>query len=328
MRHPCQGACSALLSLTLVCCASAQDNQKTYAERLGWPAGARVLIFHSDDAGMCHEANVGTMEALDYGVLTSVSTMMPCPWVPEWHHYLQNNPDVDNGLHITLTSEWEEYGWEPLAGKEAVPGLTDEEGCMWDNVPLVVENASAEEVEKEIRAQVDRALTMGMPVTHLDTHMGTVFATPAFLLAYVKVGMEKNIPLMLPGGHMTHTMRENGDAVAELKASGIIETVWNAGLPILDDLHTGGYGWKNFEEKKAETIEFLRNLKPGVTQFIVHCTKVTPHFEAISTSGPTRQADLDLMTDPDIKRIIEEEGIILTTWRELKERRDKVQEES
>src|SRR5688572_18404662 len=83
------------------------DEARTYAERLGWPVGARVVIFHSDDLGMCHQGNQGTIKALKDGIVTSTSTMMPTPWVPGWQAYLAANPEVDNGLHLTLTSEWD-----------------------------------------------------------------------------------------------------------------------------------------------------------------------------------------------------------------------------
>ncbi|MCP4640950.1 MAG: hypothetical protein GY851_10975, partial [bacterium] len=105
------------------------------------------------------------------------------------------------------------------------------------------------------------------------------------------------------------------------------DVAWNAGLPVLDDIHTDGYGWKDPAAKKQNTIEFLRTLRPGITEFIVHCTRPGDEFEFISTSGQTRLSDLEIMLDADVKKVIKEEGIILTTWRELKQRRDAVKAE-
>ncbi len=301
---------------------AAEEAQPTYAELLGWEQGARVLILHADDAGMSHDSNVGIIEAFEKGVLTSTSTMMPCPWVPEWARYCAEHPDVDNGLHLTLTSEWKDYRWGPLAGKHRVPGLTDEQGCLWDNVGLVVEHASAEELEIEIRAQIDRAKTMGLPITHLDTHMGTVYATPEFFAAYVKIGIEMQLPLMIPGGHATLAQEEYIDLADQFPAiRQVAKAVWDSGLPMLDDLFSDTYGWKTFEVKKKNMLELLRRLRPGVTQVIVHCTRPSETFPFISDSGDTRLADLEVMLDPDIKKAIEDEGILLTTWRELIERR-------
>lgn len=303
--------------------AQGTGGQLTYAERLGWPRGARVVLFHCDDAGMSHSSNLGAREALEAGIMTSVSTMMPCSWVPEWAKYLKEHPETDNGIHLTLTSEWDIYRWGPVAGKPAVPSLVDEQGCLWDNVALVVNNATPDDIETEIRAQIDRAETMGMPITHLDSHMGTLFAKPEFFERWLKVAVEKQIPLLMVGGHLTHASREQSPAlVATIREAA--ERVWNAGLPVLDDVHTASYGWRTLKEKRKNMIQVLRELKPGVTEIIVHCTRPTEEFVHISVSGPTRYADLQLMTDPKIRKVIREEGLFLTTWRELKQRRDRV----
>ena len=153
----------------------AQDS--TYAEKLGFPKGAKVIILHVDDVGMSFDSNEGAINAMTKGVATSCSIMMPCAWVPGFFHYLKQNPKTDAGLHLTLTSEWKDYRWGPLSGKSSVPGLVDDEGALWPSVSEVVNNASAYEVDKEIRAQIERAKAMGFTPTHLDSHMGTLFAS-------------------------------------------------------------------------------------------------------------------------------------------------------
>lgn len=293
----------------------------TYAERLGWPRGARVVIFHVDDAGMSPDSNQGTQEALENGVATSASIMFPCPWVGPCAEYLRRHPGTDAGIHLTLTAEWRSYRWGPVAGKRAVPGLVDTEGCLWPSVAEVMAHATPDEVETEIRAQLDRCLTMGITPTHLDSHMGTLFASPAFFQRYLKVGAEKHIPVLVPGGHLTYIARSNPAQVEAAREMGRL--TWQAGLPVIDDIHTG-QGCARPEEKKAQILAFLRTLKPGITQFIVHCTRVTPAFGLISGSGATRQAELDAMLDPEVKKVIQDEGIILTTWRELGQRRDRI----
>src|SRR5438552_1228344 len=105
--------------------------QQTYAEKLGFPSGSKVLILHVDDAGMSWDSNEGARLALTEGVASSVSVMMPCPWVPGFVKFLKSNPKVDAGLHLTLTSEWDSYRWGPISGKKNVPGLVDGEGAMW-----------------------------------------------------------------------------------------------------------------------------------------------------------------------------------------------------
>ncbi|MHC4702838.1 MAG: ChbG/HpnK family deacetylase, partial [Planctomycetota bacterium] len=102
----------------------------------------------------------------------------------------------------------------------------------------------------------------------------------------------------------------------------IAQKIWDAGLPVIDDLVTKPTSAKDYEQRKAELIKLLGDIKPGITEIIVHCTVQTEVFSHISGSGPTREAELRLLTDADVKAFIESKGIVLTTWRELKKRRD------
>ena len=312
-----------------------QSQELTYAERLGFPKGSKVIILHIDDVGMSWDSNQGAIEAMANGVANSVSIMMPCPWVPGFVHYMKEHPDVDAGLHLTLTSEWKDYRWPPLSGRPAVPGLVDQEGALWRSVKLVTQNASADEVETEIREQIKRARDMGFEPTHLDSHMGTLFATPEFIERYVKVGIETKIPVMFPGGHAT--MIHKTSSVPEewreqLKVTG--KKIWNAGLPVLDDLHNVSYDFEypkdeNLSDEQlqklatSQYIETIRQLKPGLSMVIMHCTAPSEIFKHIGTSGRVRKADMLAMTDPAFRKFLNDENIILTTWRELKQLRQK-----
>jgi len=307
-----------LMSSTVLTTTSVQGQEPTYAERLGWPAGTRAVIFHVDDVGMSHDSNLGGIQALEEGVATSLSVMMPCSWVPEFAAYFKEHPQVDAGLHLTLTAEWKNYRWGPVAGKPAVPGLVDGQGCLWRSVSEVAAHASAEEVEIEMRAQIDQALNMGIRPTHLDSHMGTCFH-PLYLERYIKLGIEKNIPVLLFGGHMQHIAPQVGTRKALVRQ--LAQQVWAAGLPVIDDLVTQPTRGKGYGQRKQELIHLLRTLQPGITEIIVHCTLPMEGFSAISSSGPTREAELKLMLDKDIKQLIADEGIVLTTWRELQKRR-------
>jgi chitin disaccharide deacetylase len=309
---------------------------QTYSEKLGFPKGAKVIIMHVDDVGMSYDSNLGAIKATEEGVATSMSVMMPCSWVPGFVHYLKKHPKIDAGLHLTLTSEWKDYRWGPLAGKPTVAGLVDEEGAMWGNVMDVAKHATPDEVEKEIRSQLERARRMGFEPTHFDSHMGTLFATQGFLERYLKVGMEQKIPVMFPGGHNTMILKETNATGLTLEKTTIIgKMLWDAGLPVLDDLHNVSYGFKYPKDKiltdselqqisTQQYIESFKQLQAGVTMVIMHCTAPTEVFKHISDSGMTRRGDLLAMLSPELKKYIQDNGIILTTWRELKERRDKV----
>lgn len=328
--------------------------QDTYAEKLGFPKGKKVVIFHVDDCGMSLSSNLGAIKSIEEGIATSCSIMMPCPWASSFIRHIQNSKqEYDAGLHLTLTSEWKDYRWTPLAGAAQVPGLCDKEGCMWHTVEQVVKNASPDEVEKEIRAQLKRALDMGLRPTHMDSHMGTLFASPAFMERYIKVGIEHQIPVMFPGGDNTLLIQSlQNDLIQKMKAEGtwkegtklplpaivkdaraVGKQVWAGGLPVLDDLHTISGDWKpagksSPEEwgkyKAQQFIKALEDMKPGVAMLIVHSSDITDTFQHISGSGGSRQADMYSMLDKTLKNYIEKNGIVLTTFRELMERRQKV----
>lgn len=344
-----------ILLAGLSLCGFAQQTQ-TYAEKLGWPKGAKVLILHVDDAGMSHDSNEGVEKATGEGVATSTSIMMPCPWVPDIKKYMDKHPDLDAGLHLTLTSEWDNYRWGPLAGKKEVPGLVDKQGCFYPAVAAVYFSAKPDEVDKEIRAQYDRAISMGIKPTHLDSHMGTLFAKYAFLEKYLQLGIEKQVPVMFPGGDDLFFRAEAKAAtIADLKKQGkyqegmeipepaalgkakeIGAMLWKNGLPVLDDLHNSSYDWNmpDIEHKTDKEIqkwytdhyiESIGRLSPGLTMVIMHCTNPSPTFKYICSEGKKRKGDLLAMLDPRLKDFLKKKGYILTTWREVMERRKKVE---
>ena len=290
---------------------------ETYAEKLGYPAGSRVLLVHCDDVGMCLSSTEGAIDGLEHGIVSSCSVMTACPWAGRAAQYLREHPQVDAGVHLAMTSEWDYYRWGPVAGKSAVPGLADQWGCLWDSVSLVTQHASADEIEREIRAQVDRALAFGFQPTHIDTHMGTLVARPDYVQRYYKVGIEKGLAVMA----FANTEEE---LPSELQAvyQGLLKQVWNAGLPILDHIITNNYEWKA-DETRDGYLKLLPQLKPGVTEIIVHCAMPSVEiYEIQGDSAASRWiADRRAMTDPQVKQLLKDQGIILTTWRELKERR-------
>jgi len=186
-----------------------------------------------------------------------------------------------------------------------------------------------------MRAQLDRAERMGFHPTHLDSHMGTVFAKPEFLERYVRLGIDRQIPVMVPGGHDTNIRSETpggSDALLQ-QMQRLGEQLWRGGLPVLDDLVNSSYGWKipqRLDPRDDEAlqrwrtdryIDILSRLRPGVTMVIMHCTAPTEVFEHISDSGYIRRADMLAMLDPRFARFLREEGFIVTTWRDLAERR-------
>jgi len=313
-----------MLCLAVMACAMplVQAEEQTFAEKLGWPKGARVLMIHADDAGMSYASNRATIETSEAGPVTSASVMVTCSWAPDYVAWLKENPDFCAGVHLTFTSEWRPYRWGPVAGRDKVPGLLDPQGYFYHNVGDVVANATADEIEIEIRAQIALAEQLGIDITHIDSHMGTLYASPAFFERYMKVAIEKQIPFLIAGGHLTQTRKEQDQSVVE-SLQHVVPVVWEAGLPVLDDIDTRTYGWKSLD-KRDELVDAIRTLPPGVTWLNVHPTLPNDEGKRITNDRETVFGDYLSLIDPIIMETIKEEGVILTSWRELKERRDAV----
>jgi len=139
------------------------------------------LVIRSDDAGMSHSVNMALQRLMDTGLPLSVSVMFACPWYQETVEILKRHPAVAVGIHLTLNSEWKHYRWGPVAGREAVPTLVDADGYFFPSTDDLYRNhPDMKQVEKELRAQIARALRSGLKIDYVDYHMGTAVGAPEF----------------------------------------------------------------------------------------------------------------------------------------------------
>ncbi len=295
-----------------------QERYHSWAEKLGFPKDKIVLILHADDIGMCEEANLSAVHYLATDQIQSAAAMPPCPNFEQFIKWAIAHPEEDVGLHLTLTSEWKTHRWGTVSPPEEVPGLLDPDGKMWRSVREVVQHATAEEVEKEIRAQIEKSIALGHRPDHIDTHMGTLYGTAAFTAAYTKVAEEYEIPAMVIDVRNPMVLRR-------LKAQGypatpeMIQTINDYKLPKLDYFYSVGPG-STYEEKCDNFRTLVQTWLPGLTEIIFHPSEHTEDLKSITNSWQQRVWEARMFSDPDIIQFLRCEGVIFTNWQEIMRR--------
>ncbi len=279
---------------------------KTTAERLGYPRDAKLLIIHADDLAVAHSEDAASFDALNNGAANSASIIVPCPWLIEVADYAKAHPDADLGIHLALTAEWKTYRWGSVESKDKVPSLYDPAGYLWPETQPAAEHVKVDEVEREIRAQIDRAIAMGIHPTHLDSHMGTMFSRPDLAAIYIKVAHEYKLPfLALRTGAPPETLALLSDKDV------ILDSILIAN-PSVDRAK-----WKEFY------LDAIKNLKPGLTELIVHLGHDDAELQAVTVDHPDygsawRQRDYDAITSPEFKKTLQDNHVILVRWSDLK----------
>lgn len=282
--------------------------QISLAEKLGYDTDAKLLIIHSDDVGVSHSENLGSILAMRSGNVNSASIMMPCPWVTEIATYAKNNPQADFGLHLTLTSEWETMKWGSVAAKDKVKSLLNDNGFFYAGCEDFQKNAKIEEVEIELRAQIEQAYKMGIKPTHIDTHMGCLSYSTELINLYLKLGLEYKIPAMIDRASVQSATQETKDLIVDKNL--IVEKIITA-FP--SDFESG---MANYYEK------VLTNLGSGVQVLLIHTAFNDAEMQALTINHPNwgakwRQDDFDFFTSETCKELIKKENIQLITWRQI-----------
>ena len=295
-----------LFALLLVV-ASAQAQNRSIAERLGYPADAKLLIVHGDDLGMSHSVNTATVKAFATGLVNSGSIMVPCPWLTEIAAYARANPQADLGLHLTLTSEWTNLRWGPVSSRDRVASLLDKDGYFRLTESEAAKYADPKEVEMEIRAQIEKAKALGIVPTHLDSHMGTLYQSKALFDVFLRVAREYKLPVRVAkewasrADYLTAALGPNDvyiDRVLDI----------NPGVAPQD--------WAKFYS------DALRNLQPGVTEVVIHLAHDDGEMQGATSDHPNwgaawRQRDFEFFTSDAFRKVLDENKIKLITWREV-----------
>lgn len=269
----------------------------TLAERLGFSAEDRLLIVNCDDLGMCHSANEGVYDSLRNGVATSATLMVPCPWAREAAAGYRGE---DVGVHMTLTAEWELYRWGPIT---QAPSLLGGDGGFPRTIEDAWDHADLDEVRRELRAQVERAILWGFDVTHLDSHMGTLQLRPEFFDVYLDLAVDFDLPLRLSGA-----------STQDLIGFPFRDLAEDEGIVAPDHLiyYSGVGGRSAFEQ-------LLEDPRPGVTEIFLHPATEHAELRALAPDWERRVDDHRLLTSSELRNAIERAGIRLIGWRELRD---------
>jgi chitin disaccharide deacetylase len=273
---------------------------------LGYPPDARLLIVNGDDLGMCHAGNAATFDALEHGIMTAASLMLPCPWAFDAVQHLRASPDLDVGVHLTLTAEWRAYRWGPLLGAARCPSLVDRDGFFYNHQALVHEHGDIAEAQAEVAAQMERAYALGLDPTNIDGHMGTFSADRRYLDLEVAMARRYRLPLRLHPGR--RPAGEQADAVAPLDLRGLMTNDDIRSIPLRDPA--------TLEQQLLAT---LRTLQPGVTELVLHAALPTPEAQAIMPDWEARAEAYRLVRAVDaVRHLLDDQGVVRIGWRHLR----------
>jgi chitin disaccharide deacetylase len=267
---------------------------------LGYPDDARLLLVNADDFGMYAAINEAVVRAFEAGIVRSTSLMTPCPGAVQAMQLLRANPQIRFGVHLSIIRDIEHYYWEPLAAREKVASLLDEDGHFFtiQRMAVMLAQARLDELEVEFRAQIEAALAAQLQPTHLDWHC-------------LHNGGRADIFDMTLG-----LAKEYGLAL-RVSSQPFIDQIQGQGLPtneyeLLDSFRL------NLADKAAQYAQMLRDLPAGLTEWAVHPGLDRPDAQTIDPDGwPVRQSDLDFVVSAQAREIIAEEGIILLDYASL-----------
>jgi len=307
---------AAFLSIAAAISATAQSSPKSLAEQLGYPPNAKLLIVHADDLGVTHSVNAASIKALESGAINSASIMVPCPWFPEIADYAKSHPEIDFGLHLALTSERIYIRWGPVASADKVRSLLDENGYFHhDWTPTT--KIDPQEVEIELRAQIDRAYAMGIRPTHLDSHQYRLDSTgKALFEVALRLAHQYKLPFFVTRDwfkdypYLEKTLGPN-DVV--------IDHTITIDPAVFVEANTAPEKWADFYKNA------IRAMPPGVTELVIHLAYEDSEMRAATRERETwgaawRQRDFDYFTSPAFRQLLQEQNIQLITWRQIANR--------
>lgn len=286
-------------------------------KKLGFGEQDRVAIIHTDDIGMCHSGLTAYEKLLDVGLISSASTMVPCPWFLETARFCREHAGVDMGVHLTLNAEWDTYRWGPISTRDVASGLLDEQGYFFSDPEKTMQRADPKAVASELRAQLDWALAAGIDVTHLDSHMGTVISAP-FVQMYVDLALEYRLPLFLPKASEAELSRRGYDAERIKFWLQLIDELEERGVPLFDGFTMLPLDDPTDHISRAKSV--LDNLPPGLTYIVLHPSVDTPELRAAcAPDWPSRVANYEAFSSAELLDYAKQSGVQVIGYRPLRD---------
>jgi predicted glycoside hydrolase/deacetylase ChbG (UPF0249 family) len=285
-------------------------------KKLGFSDRDRLVIIHTDDIGMCQASVSAFADLHEAGLISCGAVMMPCAWALTAADFCRQHPEVDMGVHATLTSEWPLYRWAPVSTCQVASGLVDAEGFFFHSSEEAQEHADAGFARQELAAQIELALRWGMRPTHIDTHMGTV-AHPKIMQAYIEVGLEHGIPPMILRLDEEQWLTDGMNHETAKMAAAMVANLEERGIPLIDNLV--GMPLDDPTDRFERTRQVLANLPPGVTHFIIHPSKDTPELRAITPDWACRVADYQTFTSQAMGDYLKASGLNVIGYRLLQQ---------
>ena len=276
------------------------------AQKLGYNKEDKLLIIHADDLGLSNSVNKASFKAFKDGSINSASIMMTCEKILEVSEFSKNNPDFDLGVHLTTTSEWKNYKWDGVLDSSKIPSLINKKGNLYKNVKLVTLNADAVELKRELQAQIDLAKSLGINISHIDSHEGALFFNKEFFKVYLELASENKLAVFVP------------DIVTAQFDSNLTQP---ENLVVIDNLYMAQNGM-NLEDFESFYLDILDNLEPGLSQILVHLGYDDDEMKKITVDHPDfgskwRLYDFNVISSQKFKKRLIKNNIKLVNWKEI-----------
>jgi predicted glycoside hydrolase/deacetylase ChbG (UPF0249 family) len=283
-------------------------------QKLGFERDARVVILHADDIGMCQATMPAFENLCADGLISSASTMVPCPWFPQLAAYCRERPQVDVGVHLTLNSEWNDYRWGPISTHDPASGLIDQEGYFHRRSADTQARASLPALQVELQAQLDRALAAGIDVTHVDSHMFTLLH-PKLISSYIQQALQSRLPLLCPRADEAGWQALGLQSDAAVAAAQMTQQLEEQGVLLFDLIEV--LSLTQSTGRIDDLKRLFDRLPVGLSEIIFHPAIDTPELRAIAPDYLCRVADYDAFMSAELRDYVRNAGIQIIGYRAL-----------